>query len=82
MAQLALNMFPGVAVVTGAGGTGKPSTRNIDIRHSHNKQESAPQLQKPSLQLAVRESLSQTLMKNPCNKRQRSSPQHTQKYGC
>jgi NAD(P)-dependent dehydrogenase (short-subunit alcohol dehydrogenase family) len=30
------NMFPGVAVITGAGGTGRPSTRNIDIGHSHN----------------------------------------------
>lgn len=71
MAQLHLNMFPGVAVITGAGGTGKPSTRNINIRHSHNTQESAPQLQKLSLQLVVRKSLSQTSMENPWITRQK-----------
>ncbi|KXG49702.1 Short-chain dehydrogenase/reductase SDR [Penicillium griseofulvum] len=32
----AFNMFPGVAVITGAGGTGRLSTRNINIRHSRN----------------------------------------------
>lgn len=71
MAQLPLNMFPGVAVITGAGGTGKPSTRNINIRHSHNTQESAPQLQKLSLQLVVRKSVSRTSIKNPWIKRQK-----------
>lgn len=36
MTQPLLNMFPGVAVVTGAGGTGRASSRNIIIRHSYN----------------------------------------------
>lgn len=61
-------MFPGVAVITGAGGTGKPTLEApatlTSVTHI-NTQESAPQLQKLSLQLVVPKSLSQTLMTSP-----------------
>jgi hypothetical protein len=74
-------MFPGVALVTGAGGTGKHSdlgTLNIILTYF---KELALRLPKHLLQLDVEESRLQTSMKALCGKRQMPFFQITPKQG-
>jgi hypothetical protein len=63
-------MFPGVALITGAGGTGKHPDPGTPISISPISKELALQLQGPLLQLDVKESLLQTSMKFLYSKRQ------------